>query len=104
MFIRGLDEYDARFGAAFYDGSWNSDFDHADSLKQIHCPVLLLHAHHEILDDGTLNGAMNDEEANRAISLLSNVSYKKINASHVVHIDKPDEFMEILKEFFLDIH
>lgn len=104
LFIRGLDEYDARFGAAFYEGSWDTGFDHAGTLRRINCPALLLHARTEILDDGTFNGAMSDEEADKAISLLVDGTYKKIDASHVVHLDKPDEFIELLKDFFLGIH
>jgi hypothetical protein len=30
--IRGLDYYDPRFGAAFYDGTWNTGWDHAKKL------------------------------------------------------------------------
>ncbi len=101
LFIRGLDKYDARFGAAFYDGTWNKGFDHTDVIRRIRCPVLLLHANHRILGDGTLDGAMSDEEANKVMSLLRNGKHIRINASHVVHLDKPDDFMKIIKSFFL---
>ncbi len=102
FFIRGLDTYDARFGAAFYDGTWNEGFNHYETLKRISCPVLLLHANYRILDDGTLDGAMSDEDAKRAMSVLSNGTYKKIDATHVVHLDKPDGFIEIIEKFFID--
>ena len=48
MLVRGMEYYDPRFGAAFHDGSWNADFDHADALGKIKCPVLLIHANFEI--------------------------------------------------------
>jgi hypothetical protein len=55
--LRGLNYYDPRFGASFHDGTWNGGFDHADALMRIQCPALLIHAHFEIMEDGTLNGA-----------------------------------------------
>lgn len=101
MMLRGLEEYDPRFGAAFYDGTWNKGFDHANALGKIICPTLLMQANYSTLPDGTLNGAMTKEEAERAVSLLKNGKYLKVDASHVVNLDKPDEFVRILKGFFL---
>lgn len=101
QFIRGMDSYDPRFGAAFYDGSWNEGFDHAAALSRITCPALLLHAHFSTMADGTLDGAMSQEEADRAMSLLRAGTYRKVEAAHVVHLDKPDEFTGILRDFFL---
>lgn len=101
LFIRAIDYYDPHFGDAFYDGSWNKDFDHAEALQRIKCPVLLLQANFEILDDGTLNGAMDRKDADRAVSLLADCKYVKINAAHTVHIDKPEEFIKLIKSFFL---
>jgi pimeloyl-ACP methyl ester carboxylesterase len=101
MMVRGLDQYDPRFGAAFYDGTWNKGFDHAGALNAIGCPVLLMHARTTTLPDGTLNGAMSQEEADRAMSLLRNGKYVKVDASHVVNLDKPAEFVAILENFFL---
>jgi pimeloyl-ACP methyl ester carboxylesterase len=100
QFVRGLDEYDPRFGAAFFDGSWNTGFDHAATLDRITCPVLLLQANFEVTADGILHGAMNREEAGRAISLLRNGTYERVDASHVVHLDQPDLFVRLLAGFF----
>jgi Predicted hydrolases or acyltransferases (alpha/beta hydrolase superfamily) len=101
LFIRDIDQYDPHFGDAFYDGRWNADFDHAEALKRITCPVMLLHANFETLADGTLNGAMNQEDADRAASLIANCTYVRIDAQHTVHIDKPEEFIKLAKSFFL---
>jgi len=101
LLLRGLDRYDPRFGAAFYDGSWNAGFDHATALAQISAPTLLMHANSEIMEDGTLNGAMSQEEADQATDLLQDGTYLKIAAEHVVHLDNPQEFLRILKDFFL---
>ena len=100
MMLRGLGQYDPRFGAAFYDGSWNRGFDHADALRRIDRPVLLMQANTSTLADGTLMGAMSRAEAARAMSLLKNGEYVKVDASHVVNLDKPDVFVRVLRDFF----
>jgi pimeloyl-ACP methyl ester carboxylesterase len=101
LFLRGMDQYDPRFGAAFHDGSWNAGFDHGEALAKISCPVLLMHATFSVLEDGTLNGAMTQEEADKVVSLLADCDYRKVDATHVVHLDKPDLFIDHLGEFFL---
>lgn len=99
--IRGLNYYDPHFGAAFYQGSWNIDFDHAEALQKIECPTLLVHANFEIKDDGILNGAMTQEQADRVVSLVPNCEYRSVNASHVVNLEEPDQFIQIIEAFFL---
>ena len=99
--IRGLNYYDPRFGNAFYEGTWNVDFDHAEALQEIQCPTLLLHANYEITEDGILDGALSQEQANRVVSLIPNCVYMKIDSSHVVNLEHPDEFIKILEDFFL---
>lgn len=99
--IRGLNYYDPRFGAAFYDGTWNAGFDHAEALQKIQCPTLLLHANFEINDDGILDGAMTQEQADRATSLIPNCQYMKVDSSHVINLEHPDQFIQIIENFFL---
>ena len=99
--VRGLHYYDPHFGAAFYDGTWNAGFDHAEALRGIQCPALLLHANFEIEGDGTLNGALDQEQADRAVSLLQNGQYIKVDSSHVINLEHPDEFTELIESFFL---
>lgn len=101
LLVRGLDEYDPRFGAAFYDGTWNTGFDHAAALRKIDCPVLLVQANYAFLADGTLDGAMSKDEADRAVSLLQNGRYLKVDATHVVNLDKPELFSQLIRSFFL---
>lgn len=100
MMLRGLERYDPRFGAAFYDGSWNKGFDHADALTKIACPVLLMQANSSIMPDGTLNGAMTEGDADRAMALLKNGTYLQVDASHVINLDRPDQFVAALDGFF----
>ncbi|HEY0180200.1 MAG TPA: alpha/beta hydrolase [Dokdonella sp.] len=100
MLVRGLDQYDPRFGAAFYDGTWNAGFDHAEALRKIACPVLLMQADYSTLPDGTLEGAMSKEDAGRAMSLLKRGTYVKVASGHVVNLDRPDAFVAALESFF----
>ena len=103
LMLRGLDhQYDPRFGAAFYEGSWNANFDHATALARIECPVLLMHANISYLVDGTLDGAMSQEQADRAMALLKHGTYQKIDSGHVINLEKPDEFIKAIKSFFLN--
>ena len=102
MFFRGMSSFDPHFGDAFYTGEWNKGFDHAETLKRIKCPALLLQANFEIRPDGILDGAMDKNDADRAMKLLPDAKYQKIDAMHVVHLDKPDEFIRIMNSFFLN--
>ncbi|MBQ1532502.1 MAG: alpha/beta hydrolase [Solobacterium sp.] len=97
--IRGMDQYDPHFGQAFYDGTWNEHFDHAEALRQIRCPVLLMQADTSFLPDGTLNGAMSEENAQFACSRLQDVRYVKVNTRHVVHLEEPDEYLKHVMPF-----
>lgn len=98
--LRGLDYYDPRFGAAFHDGTWNEGFDHAEALQKIQCPTLLIQANSRIMQDGTLDGAMSQEQAERAVSLIKNCQYIKVDAGHVTNLEAPDQFIQIIEGFF----
>ena len=98
--MRGLNYYDPHFGAAFYDGTWNAGFDHAEALRKIQCPALLLHANFEIEDNGILNGAMSQEQADKAASLIPDCQYLKVDSAHVINLEHPDEFIQIINNFF----
>ena len=98
--LRGLNFYDARFGAAFYRGEWNEGFDHAEALQSIQCPVLLMQANFDFFEDGTLNGAMSREMAERAVALIKDCQYVKVDTGHVVNLEDPDQFIALLEGFF----
>ena len=91
-------------GYCAFDGTWNAGFDHAEALAKISCRTLLMHADFSFLPDGTLNGAMTQQDADKAVSLLANGTYRKVNATHVVHLDKPDLYIDVLHDFFLQPH
>ncbi|MCR5793889.1 MAG: alpha/beta hydrolase [Solobacterium sp.] len=97
--IRGMDQYDPHFGQAFCSGTWNEGFDHAEALCRITCPVLLIQADTSFLADGTLDGAMSEENAQFACSRLQDVRYVKVNAGHVVHLEEPEEYLKHVRAF-----
>jgi len=100
--MRGMNYYDPKFGTAFHLGTWNEGFDHADALGKIQCPVLLIHAHFKIMEDGILNGAMNQEQADKAVLLIKNCKYVKVNTGHVTNVEAPDRFIQIIEEHFMN--
>lgn len=96
LFLRGMDpQYDPRFGAAFYHGAWNAGFNHAQALPAITVLTMLLHADHSWTDDGTLFGAMDRNDADRAMGFLRNGIYRRIDAEHVIHLDTPGRFSRL---------
>lgn len=97
--FRVLDQYDPRFGEAFYTGVWHADFDHAKALAALTVPTVLIHANWQLDDTGTtLLGAMDDREAARAAELIDDVDFRRVDAGHTVHFDKPGLFTDILIE------
>jgi len=68
---------------------------------KIKCPTLLLHANYEYTKNGILNGAMFQEQADQAASLIPNCEYRKIDSLHVVNLEHPDEVTDIIEDFFL---
>ncbi len=65
---------------------------------------MLLKANSTWVDDHILYGAMSDRDAAKAKSLLRHGTYRRIDATHVTHLDKPTEFTRILERFFLADH
>lgn len=41
------------------------------------------------------------EDADKAVSLLADGTYRKVDATHVVHLSKPDLYIDCLHDFFL---
>jgi len=97
--FRVLDLYDPRFGEAFYTGAWHEGFDHAEALATLSVPTVLMHANWQMDQEGTtLLGAMDDEEAARARKLISGVDFRRVDAGHAVHFEKPALFTDIVTQ------
>ena len=102
--FRGLNTYDPRFGDTFYTDSWNTGFDHAETLANIHVPAVLIHTNWSYNADGILMAAMDDKDAERARSLINDVQFFKVDSGHGFHFEKPAEFIQILLDFKKLIH
>jgi len=97
--FRVLDYYDPRFGEEFYTGTWHRDFDHAQALAALKVPTVLLHANWQLDASGTtLLGAMDDADAARAADLVDDVDFRRVDAGHAVHFDKPRLFIKIVED------
>ena len=97
--FRGLNTYDPRFGDTFYTNSWNTGFDHAETLAKIHVPAVLIHTNWSYNADGILMAAMDDKDAERARSLINVVQFFKVDSGHGFHFEKSGEFIQILLDF-----
>lgn len=94
-----LDDYDPRFGQAFYDASWLQGFDQAETLARIRVPAVLIHTNWFIDARGILMGAMSGEDAARAQALIPDVEFHKVDATHSFHTHKPRQFLKIVLDF-----
>lgn len=94
-----LGDYDPRFGEAFYNNSFHDGFDHAETLRSIRVPAVLIHADWSYDDNGILLAAMDADDAERARSLIPDVRFYRVNSGHGFHFEKPDEFIQIIREF-----
>ena len=97
--LRGFNNYDPRFGQAFYDGSWNEGYDEAMALASISAPTALIHTNWSYDEDGILMAAMDDQDAEKARSLIQDVQFFKVDSGHGFHFEKPGEFVQILVDF-----
>ena len=88
-----MDDYDPRFGDAFYDGSWMAGIDQEPLLNQIACPVVYLKAKTNYGDDGVLYAATTDEDAARVERAISNCETIEIVSGHDIHVEHPDVFI-----------
>lgn len=95
--------YDRRFGETFYDNSWFEDYNQAEVLAKIKCPVVFIKAATNY-DGDLLMAALSDEDADRVIELLENGKRIDIDTpGHDIHYDKPKEFIEIMIDFLDEV-
>lgn len=98
LFLKSLSAYDVGFTRAFWDGS-ACDIDHAAILRDVSCPILLLHADWFLHDTLGLVGAMTEEQAKRACQIAPRAEYKRVPCGHTIHIEKPRWFETFLLDF-----
>ena len=99
ILFKSLSMFDPDFARAFVDGRMYQGLDHAEALKKVKCPLLVLHANWHRYEKWGLVGAMDDDDAARIKQLAPHSQYKKIPANHVIHMYKPKEFTAAIAEF-----
>ncbi len=99
VFIRGLSEYDPGFTRAFFDGSAAlSCNDHAALISRIACPTMLLAADSFMHEEFGLVGAMTQDDVRRFEECVPQATVRHVDSRHIVHIDKPREFVRAARE------
>lgn len=99
LLTKSLSIYDPDFTKAFVDGSATENFDHSLALSNTKCPILLLHANWFETPENGLVGSMNDADIDRAKKLAPQIQYQKIVSGHMIHFEKPNEYLRFVKEF-----
>lgn len=99
ILFKSLSMFDPDFARAFVDGRMYHGLNHTDALKQLKCPLLVLHANWHRYEKYGLVGAMDDDDAAHIKQLVPSSQYKKISANHVIHMYKPNEFVEAILDF-----
>ncbi len=97
--IRAASMFDPDFARAFVDGRFYGSLSHEAALRTTTAPVLLLHANWNRYDRYGLVGAMDDDDAGRVRELAPQTVYRRIDAKHVIHDDKPREFIAAVTDF-----
>lgn len=99
LLLKSLSMFDPDFSRAFVDGRFYEGIDHGEALKQVRCPLLVLHADWKRYPKFGLVGAMDDDDARRILELAPHAQYKKISANHVIHAFKPKQYIQAVEEF-----
>ncbi|MBZ5201944.1 alpha/beta hydrolase [Planomicrobium chinense] len=103
LLLKSLSMFDPDFARAFVDGRFYEGIDHAEALKRVHCPLLVLHADWHRYPEHGLIGAMDDRDAERIKELAPQMKYRKIHANHVIHAFKPRLYVNAITEFAAEI-
>lgn len=99
LMIKCLSEYDPDFTLAFVDGSACQNFDHAQALGKVKCPMLVLHANWFRDPKLGLVGSMDERDVSELHSLVPHCEYKRITSGHMIHFEKPKEFRQLVVNF-----
>ena len=91
-----MNDYDPRFGDAFYDGSWMAGIDQEALLRQIECPVVFLKALTNYGDDGVLYAATTDADVAHIAECVPQCEVISIKSGHDIHVEHPDTFVEAI--------
>lgn len=90
---RGMQNYDPRFGDAFYRDTFNAGVNHEHMLSRITCDTIYLKAKTVVGRDGTLQAANSEEDAGRVQALIQNCRTVRLDCGHAVHNERKKDFL-----------
>ncbi len=96
--IFDLPTFDPDFSQAWVDGRIYEGLNHADALRKIKVPLLILHGDWYRTKKGLI-GAMDDNDAKTAKELATHAKYLRIHVGHDIHAERPKEFANIISTF-----
>ncbi|SBW01922.1 Alpha/beta hydrolase family protein [uncultured Eubacteriales bacterium] len=88
-----MDNYDPRFGEAFYDGTWMEGVDQEALLEKIQCPTIYLKANTQYGKDGVLYAANTDADADKVQQLIDGCERVNVKSGHDIHFERPEVFL-----------
>lgn len=97
--FQGMNQYDPRFGEAFYDDSFHAGIPHEALLKDVRAQTLFMKARTQTGDDGLLMAALSEEDARRVVATIPNCAAMRFDTGHGIHIEKPRAFAAAIREF-----
>lgn len=104
LIVRSLTAYDPQFSIAFLDGSACRDFDHAENLSRVRCPVMFMHADwFRVGGDGMLVGSADEDDIARMRDLVPSLRYVRLHSGHMIHFYNPGDFSARVAEFVDDV-
>lgn len=92
----GMNDYDPRFGEAFYTDSFHCSIPHEELLGKIRCRTLFMKARTNIGADGLLMAALGEDDLKKVMELVPGCSLARFSCGHGIHIEKPKEFVAAL--------
>ncbi|MGC5170457.1 alpha/beta fold hydrolase [Microbacterium sp. DT81.1] len=101
--FRSLSMFDPDFARAFVDGRMYGDFSHAEALRSVAAPILLMHARWMRLEPYGLVGALDDDDVRHVQELAPQTRVVRSRANHVVHRYDRALFVRELRRFSTEI-
>ena len=98
-FFRSLSMFDPDFARAFVDGRMYGDFSHAEALRAVRAPILLMHANWLRIEPYGLVGALDDDDVAHVLELAPRTRVRRFKANHVIHRDDPRGYIRAIREF-----
>ena len=89
-----MNQYDPRFGDAFYSDSFHCGIPHEEILQKIRCGTVFMKAKTETGGDGILMAALGEEDVARVLGLIRDCTVVRFDCGHGIHTDKPKEFLQ----------